>query len=94
MAASACAQDEALHLPPTTGTDVFATEPPPRDSPLLRSPNFFATPHVGAATYEAQARVGTQIAAAVLSALDGEVPSDGIITCPGMGEFASERDIW
>ena len=78
-AAAACLEDGTLA---TYSTDVFATEPPPRDSPLLRSPNFFATPHVGAATYEAQARVGTQIAASVLSALEGVVPSDGVISAP------------
>jgi len=77
--AAACLEDGTLS---TYATDVFATEPPPRDSPLLRCPNFYATPHIGAATYEAQARVGTQIAASVLSALGGAMPSDGVIAAP------------
>ncbi len=41
--------------------DVFAAEPP-RDSPLVGSPNLIATPHVAGSTEEAQEEVGTQIA--------------------------------
>ena len=29
-------------------------DPDPNPNQLLRSPNFYATPHIGAATYEAQ----------------------------------------
>jgi D-3-phosphoglycerate dehydrogenase len=40
--------------------DVFASEPP-RDSPLARHPRVVATPHLGAATIEAQEAVGEEI---------------------------------
>ena len=66
----------------TYSTDVFETEPPPPDNPLLASPNFHATPHIGAATPEAQARVGVQIASSVLAALAGDTPADGVVVRP------------
>ena len=39
--------------------DVFSTEPP-GDSPLLHLENFIASPHAGAATYEAIRRAGVE----------------------------------
>lgn len=41
--------------------DVFAVEPA-KDSPLFNAPNFLATPHLGAATNEAQENVALQVA--------------------------------
>src|SRR3990172_4644774 len=53
--------------------DVFAQEPP-RDLTLLHHPRLVATPHLGAQTVEAQARVAIEIANNVLAALRGETP--------------------
>ncbi len=54
--------------------DVFEHEPVDPSSSLLQHQNFHGTPHIGAATIEAQHRVGLDIADAVLAVLDGSVP--------------------
>ncbi|GAB4538960.1 MAG: hypothetical protein Fur002_03300 [Anaerolineales bacterium] len=45
--------------------DVFATEPP-TDWKLMKLENVIASPHIGAATKEAQARVGAEVAAKLI----------------------------
>jgi len=52
--------------------DVHANEPP-KDWALARHPRVVATPHIGAATAEAQERVGTDIAVQVRDYLKGGV---------------------
>lgn len=42
--------------------DVFVTEPPPPDHPLLKLPNIVMTPHLGASTTEAQETVALEAA--------------------------------
>lgn len=52
--------------------DVFEHEPP-RDSPLLEAPNTVLTPHLGASTEEAQAKVAVEVVQQVLDVLAGRV---------------------
>lgn len=42
--------------------DVFVQEPPPKEHPLLKQPNFIGTPHLGASTTEAQRSVSIEAA--------------------------------
>jgi len=53
--------------------DVFETEPP-GDNPLLKLPNFIATPHIGASTVEAQVSVAFDVAEEVAAVLAGDLP--------------------
>jgi len=53
--------------------DVFETEPP-GDNPLLKLPNFIATPHIGASTLEAQVSVAFDVAEEVAAVLAGDLP--------------------
>lgn len=56
--------------------DVFENEPLPATSPLLRAPNLVLTPHLGASTGEAQARVASEVAETVRRALtEGDLSS-------------------
>jgi D-3-phosphoglycerate dehydrogenase len=54
--------------------DVFEVEPLPENYKLVQHENFHGTPHIGAATLEAQHRVGLDIAKAVNTALYGKKP--------------------
>ncbi|MCU0483577.1 MAG: phosphoglycerate dehydrogenase [Chloroflexi bacterium] len=51
--------------------DVYASEPPTADSPLLDAPRTVLTPHLGASTAEAQVAVAEEASAQVLEVLDG-----------------------
>lgn len=55
------------------GLDVFAQEPPPKDHPLLHHPRVVLTAHLGANTFEAQARVGEAILDRVVRTLEGDL---------------------
>ena len=51
--------------------DVYSSEPPAADNPLLTAPNIILTPHLGASTAEAQTRVGVEAAEQVREVLAG-----------------------
>lgn len=53
------------------GLDVYDSEPPPPDHPLIGHPRVVHTPHLGASTGAAQRDVSVQVVAKVLSALNG-----------------------
>ncbi|KQT91023.1 3-phosphoglycerate dehydrogenase [Marmoricola sp. Leaf446] len=59
------------------GLDVFAEEPA-TGSPLLGLDNVVATPHLGAATHEAQEKAGLAAARSVRLALAGELVPDAV----------------
>jgi D-3-phosphoglycerate dehydrogenase / 2-oxoglutarate reductase len=50
------------------GLDVFENEPKPSDA-LLKHPKISLTPHIGAATNEAQERIGIELAEKIIAAL-------------------------
>jgi D-3-phosphoglycerate dehydrogenase len=51
--------------------DVFSSEPPPPNSPLLGHPKLVLTPHLGASTQEAQVAVAYDVARQVVDILAG-----------------------
>jgi D-3-phosphoglycerate dehydrogenase len=55
--------------------DVYTTEPPPADHPLLSAPNTVLTPHTAAHTEEALQRMAVSLADDVLAVLRGERPT-------------------
>jgi D-3-phosphoglycerate dehydrogenase len=42
-------------------TDVWQSDPPPSDDPLLKAPNMLMAPHIGASTRENLLRIGTEV---------------------------------
>ena len=69
MAARAALDDGRLA---GLGLDVYDTEPPPPDHPLIGHRRVVHTPHLGASTGAAQRDVSVQVVAKVLAALRGE----------------------
>ncbi len=55
--------------------DVFTSEPPPPDHPLLKLDNVILAPHLGSFTQEAMLRMLTQTAEQVLQVFHGERPT-------------------
>ena len=64
------------------GLDTFAQEPPSKDSPLFALPNLVATPHVGANTHEARARVGVRAIELALEVLEGKLSDPASLINP------------
>ena len=57
--------------------DVFEVEPA-IDNPLLDNEGFHGSPHIGAATLEAQSRVGEEMVNNLLAHFDGEKPASSL----------------
>ena len=57
--------------------DVFEVEPAV-DNPLIKHENFHGTPHIGAATKEAQGRIGVEMAGLIIEHLEGKKPSTSL----------------
>ncbi|KAJ6720027.1 FORMATE DEHYDROGENASE 1 [Salix viminalis] len=71
--------------------DVFAEEPPPKDSKLVQHERVTVTPHLGASTKEAQEGVAIEIAEAVVGALKGELAATAVnapMVPPELGRLA------
>lgn len=51
-------------------TDVWTSDPPPEDSPILKAPNVIMTPHIGASSKENLLRIGDVI----IEILEKEAP--------------------
>ena len=58
--------------------DVFEVEPA-LDNPLLQHPNFHGTPHIGAATLEAQTRIGEEMVGLILDHFAGKRPLSALV---------------
>ena len=54
--------------------DVFGTEPPPPDDPLLNAQNTILAPHIGGVTEQAMRETALQCAAQILDVLAGRRP--------------------
>jgi len=75
--------------------DVFEVEPA-TDSPLLKLPNFIATPHLGASTKEAQINVAIDVSKEIVDVMNGRlaknavnIPSISVQTLNVIGPFLS-----
>lgn len=56
------------------GLDVWATEPPPRDHPLLAAPNVLVSQHTAGVTHESRERIARYAAQAILAVAGGDLP--------------------
>ena len=63
--------------------DVYEQEPPSPDHPLLKRDEVICTPHLGAATWEAQEKVARQIAREVLDVLQDR-PVQNAVNMPSV----------
>ncbi len=69
------------------GLDVYETEPLPADHPLRSAPNLVMTPHIGAATPEAQREIAIEIAHAMRKALlEGDLSGAVNVSSSGIGD--------
>ncbi len=72
-------------------TDVYSSEPPPEDHPLVGHPAVTHTPHLGASTVEAQRDVAVQVVEQVLAALRDEPLASSINVASSGGTGAGSE---
>ena len=73
------------------GLDVYATEPLPKDSPLLSvDERLILTPHLGASTAEAQENVAIDVAEQIRDVLLG-LPARSAVNIPGLSADLMKR---
>ncbi len=72
--------------------DVFATEPPPENYPLLQSDKVIATPHLGASTAEAQTNVAVAVARQIIDYLKTETITNAVNVPSVSGKVLEKLD--
>ncbi len=55
----------------TYATDVWPSDPPPADYPLLKAPNVLMAPHIGASTKENLGRIGNEVESIIAEFVQG-----------------------
>lgn len=63
--------------------DVYESEPPPPDNPLLKLDKAITTPHLGASTEEAQINVAIDVAEQIVDVLNGK-PARSAVNMPAL----------
>lgn len=63
--------------------DVYSTEPPEADNPLLKLDKAITTPHLGASTEEAQVNVAVDVAEQIVDVLNGK-PARSAVNMPAL----------
>lgn len=63
--------------------DVYSSEPPPADNPLLSLDHAVTTPHLGASTEEAQVNVAVDISEQIVDVLNGK-PARSAVNMPAL----------
>jgi glyoxylate reductase len=74
------------------GLDVFAKEPLPRKSPLVKMRNIVLLPHIGSATVQTRSRMGEVAVRNLLDVLEGKEPEARFIVNPKVNDSFSEED--
>ena len=74
--------------------DVFETEPPPPNHPLVAHPNVVCTPHLGASTEEAQAKVAIEVAEQMVAYVERREIRNAINVASVSGEVRTQLSPW